>query len=550
MNIDKAKGISFTKRFEYLGDNALLKRILEISVECESLGTDMSMIHGVIEGLSNQAFAPKGILRENITINGTSFGNGYVQSIVANPEGPDQQRKTYTVNVVIEEAGELDKIINGIDSTLTLSIESISENYNISKDKKINNFSHEVEIKLNPDNKSQAFQNAKSIADAIYKDTTKLESLLQSIQFPTSFTQKKFKETDFDSASCTYRSNQNWVTYDDNTRNTDPDILASFQNRFEFVENGFANITLTVEAVGNSDRDVNTRFEIAKNFVTGQEQALKGVAETIFTAFIDTGKLGSEKQELQKTPISKTVVFSKNEAKASLTLVFTNNLEIDEQKKCIIEYSNTESLDGVVINVSEEGTVSGLLEVPNTYVESITDGTPKYDVAKAAFDQIKGEIKERCENFSIDAADSTFKITRKSETHAYNEGAIKYSYTYSNDKGLLYNDENDDSTIIRRESEQSSTEPYDGIKIFAVYTPLGEDKFQILQDQKNNKVFEREVKTTTRSVLSTKKLNEIFGVLNLDNIQSNPTSFLENLNIKYSSSNRQVVTTQTILNIK
>lgn len=547
MKIDKAKGISFTKRFEYLGDNALLKRVLEISVECESLGTDISAVHGVIESLSNEAFPSKGILRENITINGTSFGNGYIQSIVANPEGPDQQRKTYTVNVVIEEAGELDKIINGINSTLTLSIESISENYNISKDKKINNFSHEVEIKLNSDSKPQAFQNAKSIADAIYKDTTKLESLLKSIQFPASFTQKKFKETDFDSASCTYRSNQNWITYDNNTRNTDPNILASFQNRFEFVENGFANITLTVEAIGNSDGDLNARFDIAKQFVTGQEQALKDVAETIFNAFIDTGKLQGEKQDLQKTPISKTVVFSRNEAKASLTLVFTNNLEIDEQKKCIIEYSNTESLDGVVINVSEEGSVSGLLGVPNTYANSITDGTPKYDVAKAAFDQIKGQIKTRCEDFT--SAGGTFKITRKSETHAYNEGAIKYSYTYSNDKGLLYNDENDDLTIIRRESEQSSKEPYNELKTFAVYTPLGEDKFQILQEH-SNKVFEREVKTTTRSVLSTKKLDEIFGALNLSNTQPNQNSLLENLNIKYSSSNRQVVTTQTILTIK
>ena len=136
MNIDKAKGISFTKRFEYLGDNVLLKRVLEISVECESLGTDMTAIHGVIDVLSNEAFVPKGTLREDISINGTSFGNGYIQSIVANPEGPDQQRKTYTVNIIIEEAGELDKVISGINSALALSIESISENYNITKDKK------------------------------------------------------------------------------------------------------------------------------------------------------------------------------------------------------------------------------------------------------------------------------------------------------------------------------------------------------------------------------------------------------------------------------
>ena len=547
MNIDKAKGISFTKRFEYLGDNALLKRILEISVECESLGADISAVHGAIEGLSNEAFPSKGILRENITINGTSFGNGYIQSIVANPEGPDQQRKTYTVNVVIEEAGELDKIINGINSTLTLSIESISENYNISKDKKINNFSHEVEIKLNPDNKSQVFQDAKNIADAIYKDTTKLESLLKSIEFPASFTQKKFKETDFDSASSTYRSNQNWITYDDNARNTDPNILASFQNRFEFVENGFANITLTVEAIGNNDGDINKRFNEAKSFVESQEDLLKQVADTIFNEFIDTGDLEGEKQDLQKIPISKTLLYSRNEAKASLTLVFTNNLEIDEQKECIIEYSNTESLDGAVINVSEEGTVSGLLDTPNTYVDSITDGTPKYDVAKQAFDQIKNEIKDRCENFSSDAGGSTFKITRKSETHAYNEGAIKYSYTYSNDKGLLYNDENDDTTIIRRESEQISDEPVENLKTFAVYTPIGEDKFQILQEHPNQ-VFKREIKTITRSVLSTKKLKEIFQAANLS-VAPLTTSMLENFNIKYSSSNRQLVSTQTILTI-
>jgi hypothetical protein len=548
MNIDKAKGISFTKRFEYLGDNALLKRVLEISVECESLGSDISAVHGVIESLSNEAFVSKGTLRENISINGTSFGNGYVQSIDANPEGPDQQRKTYTVNIVIEEEGELDKAIQGINLQDTLKIESISENYNISKDKKINNFSHEVEIKLNPDNKSETFQTAKNIADAIYKDTTKLEVLLKSIQFPASFTQKKFKETDFDSVSCAYRSNQNWITYDDNTRNTDPDILASFQNRFEFVENGFANITLTVEAVGNSDGDLNTRFDIAKQFVTDQEQALKDAAETIFTAFIDTGKLQGEKQELQKTPISKTLLYSRNEAKASLTLVLTNNLEIDEQKKCIIEYSNTESLDGAVINVSEEGTVSGLLDTPNTYSDSITDGTPKYDVAKVAFDQIKNEIKQRCENFSSNTAGSTFKITRKSETHAYNEGAIKYSYTYSNDKGLLYNDENDNSTIIRRQSEQISEEPIENLDTFAVYTPIGEDKFQILQEHPNT-VFKREIKTITRSVLSTKKLNEIFQAVNL-NVAIVQNSMLENLNIKYSSSNRQLVSTQTILTLK
>ena len=549
MNIDKAKGISFTKRFEYLGDNVLLKRVLEISVECESLGTDMTAIHGVIDVLSNEAFVPKGTLREDISINGTSFGNGYIQSIVANPEGPDQQRKTYTVNIIIEEAGELDKVISGINSALALSIESISENYNITKDKKINNFSHEVEIKLNPDVKSTGLGNAKSIADAIYKDTTKLESLLQSIQFPTSFAQKKFKETDFDSASCTYRSNQNWTTYDQNTRNTDPNILASFQNRFEFVENGFANITLTVEAIGNNEGDINSRFQFAKAFVVSQESSLNTVAQNIFTAFIDTGKLQGQKQVLQKIPISKTVVFSKSEAKASLTLVFTNNLEIDEQKKCIIEYSNTESLDGVIINVSEEGTVSGLLDVPNSYVDSITDGTPKYEVAKTAFNQIKAQIKDRCKNFSSNAApNSTFKITRKSETHAYNEGAIKYSYTYSNDKGLLYTDENDNSTIIRSESVQTSDEPFEELKTFSVFTPFGEDKFQILQKQPNT-VFQREVKTVTRTVLSSKKPSEILSILNLNTLVPG-NSLLENINIKYSSSNRQVVTTETILKLK
>jgi preprotein translocase subunit YajC len=194
MNIDKAKGISFTKRFEYLGDNVLLKRVLEISVECESLGTDISQVHSTIEGLSNETFVGSKPLRENISINGTSFGVGYIQSVTANPEGPDQQRKSYTVNIIIEEAGELDKAVQGISLESTAFIESISENYNISKDKKINNFSHEIEIKLNPSVKSTALGRTKEIADAIYKDTTKLESLLKSIVLPASFSQKKFKE--------------------------------------------------------------------------------------------------------------------------------------------------------------------------------------------------------------------------------------------------------------------------------------------------------------------------------------------------------------------
>jgi len=546
MNIDKAKGISFTKRFEYLGDNVLLKRVLEISVECESLGTDISQVHSTIEGLSNETFVGSKPLRENISINGTSFGVGYIQSVTANPEGPDQQRKSYTVNIIIEEAGELDKAVQGISLESTAFIESISENYNISKDKKINNFSHETEIKLNPNVRSTALGMTKQIADAIYKDTTKLEPLLKSIELPVSFSQKKFKEVDFDFASCTYRSNQNWTTYDESPRNNDPNILASFQNRFEFVENGFANVTLTVEAIGNNEGDINSRFELAKGFVVSQESVLKGVAENIFNEFIDTGQIPGEKEDLKELSISKSLVFQRNEAKCTLTLTFTNNIEIDEDTMSIFEYTNTETLDGVVINVSEEGTVSGLLGVPNSYVDSIIDETPKYSVAKAAFEQIKAGIKERCENFTSDGG--TFKITRKSETHAYNEGVVKYSYTYSNDKGLLYTDENDNTTIIRRESVQTSDEPFENLNTFSVFTPLGEDKFQILQDQPNT-VFQREVKTVTRAVLSSKKLNEILPILNLN--QAVPAnSLLENINIKYSSSNRQLVTTQTILTLK
>lgn len=543
MILNNVTVVDFNKRSIFLGDHGRLKSVLELSVRCLAKGANYTEIHNIISNISNQQFIGESF-RSEITINGVNFGNGYVQSISAEPDGPDAQFKYYNLNIIIEYPGFLNKIFTSINTNDTKIIESLNENLSFSQEKSNKNFSHQVDIQINPDSRSTGLTVCKNLQNAISTDLNNIQKLINLSDSTYNFNKnvKTFPTIEYDSISCKYTYTDSWEKRDNSDGSEYPlNILASKIIRGDLAENGIIKITISLEAISNNTQ---LNFEEVKTFINVQKINLYNDANSFYQKI-----KGSSLSPLKNLPLSENYISSKNEFKYGITLVYTNDLNVNTSSKTISEITHSQTYEDITTIVSEEGTIYSF-EVLNAINQEIDNGiNNKYNGVLNAFKIDKPNIKTRCEDFvrTNILDNSIFKIIYYSESHSYNEGIIKYSYRYSNNPSLKYIDEKDTSTIFRKEVEEKNFEP-DPIKLSSVFTKIGADEYQILQESLQSKNFKTISSKKISNVSSLKKFEEILSSLTV--IPKTENSFVNEIEIGYSSTNREFTYSQSELEVR
>jgi len=548
MTLEKATVVDFNKRSVFIADHIRLKTVLELNVRCLAIGADVNTIHGIINTLATSTFTGNKPLREDITINGKSFGNGYVQSISADPDGTDTQAKYYNINIIIEYPGYLNKIFTQIANENTKLIESISENLSFSQEKNNKNFSHQVDIQMNPDLKTDAFTKCQELKNAICADLNNIQKLISfgNVNYTFDRDVTKFPTIEYDSQSCKYTYTESWEKHDNiGTTAFTSAVLGSKTIRGEVREDGIINITVSLEGTSNEEPQ---NYDNVKSFITNQEPNLYTDASNLYNKI----KSKSSTSTLKNIPLSKNYIASKNEFKYGVSLVFTDDINLNVTNKTISEITHTQIYEDAATVVSEEGTVYSLEQL-DTLIQTIDAATNKrYTSVKTAFTSEKPNIKQRCTNFANTfinknlLSNTVFKLIYYSESHSYSDGTIKYTYRYSNNPSIKYSDETDTYTVFRKEVEEKKLEP-EAITLSSVFTDIGNDKYQILQTSKNNN-FENITYQKTANISSAKKFKDVLSLIPTAN--STADSFVNNVEITYSSQSREVTYSTSIMKVR
>jgi hypothetical protein len=541
ITIDKAIAIDFTKKSTFIADNIRLKSVLSLNVKCIATGSDFNTIHGIINTLAGSSFGntiPD--FRQEISINGQSFGKGYVQSISADPEGPDAQFKYYNINFIIDYEGFLNKVFAAIVLADAKVIESISENLSFSQDKNTKTFSHQIDIQVNPDAKADGLNKCKTIQTAIRDDILNIEQLIKIANITYDFTRDvgTFPTIEYDSVSCKYTYTESWEKRDQYSPATTypTTVLTTRTIKRELKEDGIINITISLEGISNENP---LNYETVKTFIDGEAATnLYTTANEFYTKFKPAESTGT----LKEIALVKNYTTSKNEGKYGITIVYTDDINVYKTEEVMLEITHSRVFEELETIISEEGTIYSLKPYLITHKEIDGSSDQRYQAALTRFKMEKPLIKERSILFKKDLVlPDSFKIIYYSNSHSYNEGIIKYTYKYSNNPSLKYIDENDTSTVFRKEVEEKQFQPTaDRIKFATTFTEIGADKFQISQESVS-KNFEDISSKKIYNISSTTKFKDALLLL-YDNLLFVDTSnsYVENVEITYSSENREL----------
>jgi hypothetical protein len=427
-------------------------------------------------------------------------------------------------------------------------IESISENLSFSQEKNNQIFSHQVDIQVNPNNNSEGLAKCKKIQEAILADLTFIEKLISFGNLKYDLSDRnvgQFPTIEYDSASCKYKYTSSWEKRANGPTSNPviPDnLLGSITIKSEFKEDGTINITTSLEVTSNENP---LNYNTAKTFVEGVLNNLY----TISSSFYAKIKPQASTATLQDVALIKNYISSKNEGKYGITIVYTDDVNVDKPSETILEMSHSQSYEEAATVVSEEGTIYSLKPLLETSQE--IDGTDdqRYKAALTRFNTEKTLIKERTKLFAknplLDNVD--FKIIYYSQSHSYNEGIIKYTYRYSNNPALKYTDENDSSTILRKELEEKKFQPaVDRIKFASTFTEIGKDTYQILQESVS-KNFENISSQRTYTVPGDKKFADC--LVALPSITVGSDEYIDSIEITYSSQNRELTYSTSTMKI-
>ncbi|MEY4342469.1 MAG: hypothetical protein RL736_262 [Pseudomonadota bacterium] len=532
MNLSNATVVSFNRRTQYLGENASLKSVVELSVQCAAVGTNFGTIHGIINGIANSAGTTQ--FREDISINGTSFGKGYVSSVTASPDGTDTQMKMYTVNVSIEYAGNLSKIFSTVgDSSL---LQSFSDSYNFSREGVKENYTQECNLQINPDDRANGLNIGKGIVSAVAADTTRLQSMLGFP--PTLGGCKKFNEENYDQKSNTYSFKSSWQIY----KNTDssPSTLVSYSTSGQFNEDGTITVTVKVDVIGNSGDTAQQRANEAKAKVESLKSSLFAKASSLYSQIKNS--ISGIHNSLQDYPTTETTDVAISEGRASSSRTYTNSLEIYASDKVYWQYSNSVTNEELSSIISEEGTIFGGGPL-NDAKTSLNSPTQKYNSAKSKFNSIKGEIKQRAKNLWDNTGSGDFKLVSYSISHGYNAGSIKYNYRYSNNPALKFGDE-DVTTPIRKKHSDTS---YDvNVNLSSNFLLFGQDMYELLQRQPNI-MPKKKITRESMNGLGTLKMGDYITQSTVPSLGGN--SVIESITFQFSIKNREFTSEYNILEI-
>lgn len=510
MNFENAVGVSFNRSINMAGDHLPINYILELNIRAEALsigGEDYSATHSEVASQSDSAL---GIFYQDISINGQSFGSGYVRNISADPEGPDTQRKTYSATVVIPKEGQLDEVLPSVSKELSKEIENISESYTESRATHRVIVNHSCSVKLNPRGEGSDSQ-GKTILEGILKNEDKLESLFNIDKNQV----YDFKNYTFDSESETYnfQSNKEWVENQESDENT----IVIKNGSFEY-SNGIINATFSVEITGNVEgSNIEERSKAALEKASGYINSSSEELYNRYKTYIP-GTHGP----LKEMKVNKTIIFNRNEAKCTVTVTQSNSQDLQDGF-VYWDYSiETQELAAETIS-SENGTIIGGDEFIS--LNELTGSENKFTNAEAF---LNGEA-------SLSSAlgrSKGGKCIRESITRGYGEGIIRYSYSFSNNPSLLYGAQDGGSTIKRKQIDLENEQ--DPLSLFSTFL-IPESK-ELLQQQKNL-LPNLKIKTSNITTNSTATIGNFIG----DLYKPSQGQIAENISIRFSPKKRECV---------
>lgn len=512
MDITNAVGLSYSRRAEMAGDHLKIRNVLEMNVRAEAIGPNPG---SQVAGKENQAFGGAG-LYNSISINGVGFGPGYVSNLSADPEGPDVQRKTYTATITIPMEGDLDSVLSAISPEVSKSIDSISENYSIEESVHRRSVNHSFSIKLNHPN--PGFDGS-GIVQACLESKNKLNNIF-GLTPEESF---NFKNYSYDEESQTwnYQNINEWV----NNELSSAAFTIIQQSSFEY-SNGVINATHSVEVTGNQEgSNAETRAQAALSEAAG---FLGTDPSEIFGAY--SGLIQDEKDPLKNLTVAQTLTLNRNEAKATASTTYTNAFDLQEGL-AYWEYSiEKQELADETIN-SEQGKVfgGGLIRAIN----ELGGSQEKYGNAASFFggNCTSGAAAGRCGGGTL---------ISESISRGYGEGTISYRYSFSNNKSLLFSNNDGGAAPERKKIISENTQ--ESLNLHSTF--IIPERKEILQEQ-DNLLPNLKIKRTTITTNGVEKLGTYIGSL----FKPSDVSIVDSVSIRYSPVKRECTAETTYYDI-
>lgn len=504
MNFENAVGVSYSRRAQMAGDHLPIRYLLEINIRCTAIGEGPSTLHSQIN--EEEAFAGSKFYQD-ISINGTSFGSGYVSNLQADPEGPDVKTKNYTATVTITKGGDLDSVIGAIDKDSSQYIDSISESYSQEKSSHRRIVTHACSIKFN-----QPSAPDDSIIKGMLGDSSKLESLF-GIDLASVYI---FKNYSYDESSQSYnfQETREWVE----NELSDSSNIVIRQNSFQY-SNGIITATTSVEVTNITEgASVQERADAALDKASS---FLGDEAGGVFGSYSDL--VIGKKDDLKSLKVNESLILNRNEAKCTASTTFSNAPDITSNGLVYWEYGIETQILGDETIKSEEGTIIGA----GVYIsiDEIAGSANKYQNANDFFGSFcgRGEAKARCDG-EICISES---ISRN-----YGEGTINYRYSFSNNKSLLYDDGDGGSTIERKKI--ISTNQQDPLSLHSTF--IIPQLKELLQTQ-SNKLPNLNINSVNISTNSSCSLSDFVSNL----YKPNNDEIADSLSIRFSPQKRECI---------
>ena len=487
MNFSNAVGVSYNRRSEMAGDHLKIRNVLEINIRSAAIGNGQSFnqTHTEVAGKESDAFSSS-VFYQDITINGVSFGSGYVSNLQAEPEGPDVQIKNYSATVTITKEGELDEILSSVNKQVSQYIDSISESYTeqTATHRKIS--THSCSIKLNAP--EDIGEQADSILKGILGDRNKLNSLFGFSDNGVYI----FKNYNYDdeSQSYNYENVKEWV---ENDLSDNSNIVVQ-QGSFQY-SNGIITATFSVEITGITEgATVESRAQAA---LSKASSFLDNKADDLFSSY--SGYVNGSKDPLKGAKINQSLIFNRNEAKCTVSVTYTNSFDLQDNELIYWEYGvETQKLADETI-VSEQGKIIGGGAIRS--INELSGSPDKYDNAEQFFGSncSRGSAKTRAGGDGVCISES---ISRN-----YGEGSIDYKYSFSDNDSLLYPEGDGGETKERKKINSENTQD----ELYLHSTFLIPELKELLQKQANLlpnlKIKRSTISTNSSCILSDFKQN-------------------------------------------
>lgn len=424
MNFPNVQVLQASSRSEFFGASSRWKSIIEITVEGSFLALQNSNGYTQTHAQANQTESSNfggGTFYSSLTVNGVSFGEGYVNSFRAEAGGVDIQDKKYTATIVIPRDGNVTQLSTDSASSVPKGdfkyLDSFTETSSFSKGPGVvDNYNQSISLSIAPKTKAAG----KGIASGIIRGAIENNQLTSLINGQYKKSVKKVYEQTYDEVTNSYSTVVDFQLYSrsDAPGNTD-NLLVKTNVTVEFLSNGAVNITENGECIGNQNSASQSRYSEAAS----QAATLMKDAFGRCSGYLPAGN----HNPLIDFPIAKSSTAVPFEGRAGYSVTYTNSKEVKNQKG-YWEYSiSIEKDTGGEYTGTENGTITGGQELKL--------GKDKYNNANSVWSSVKSGVELRINGYMPkQGQDLTFF-----ESHNEIDGVITYSRTVTTSDSLTTN---------------------------------------------------------------------------------------------------------------